>query len=232
MPDVKRLANIPDMNAASRLILTTFLGAIPLAASVGCDEEPVRTYRVPKPHVVDPTAGRMHQTQQREQAPIPRDQPAEPPMAMRDGEVPATPPAAEITYDVPAGWVEQDNLGSMRVAAFDVGDGDRQAELTVIPLPASVFEMNSNVNRWAGQVGLQPMSPEQVRRIVKPFEPAAPNQAFEVDLPGDQQRIFAIMVLHAGQVWFYKMTGPTDLVGEQIQTVRDFVAGVGYEAAE
>jgi len=214
-----------------------FAAVIVAASLTGCDEEPVRTYRVPKPHVVDPTAGRMHQHdhdhdhQHADAAAEPRPTDQAP---MRDGVVPPTKPAAQLTYTVPEGWVEQENLRSMRVAAFTIpgeGEGEVSAEMTVIPLPAQVFEMTSNVNRWAGQVGLAEMSVEQVQQIVKPFEPAAPREAYEVDLPGEQQRIFAIMVLHAGQVWFYKMTGPVELTGQHMQPMRDFVAGVKYEAA-
>ena len=54
----------------------------------------------------------------------------------------------EIDYDVPESWTAG-RMSIMRKAAFNAGEGDQQAELTVI---ASGGDLRSNIRRWLGQI--------------------------------------------------------------------------------
>ncbi len=48
------------------------------------------------------------------------------------------------------------------------------------------------------------------------------------DLGGPEQRILITYVPHAGRMWFFKMTGPKDLVAAQKDAFKAFVTSVQF----
>ncbi|MGH7973744.1 MAG: hypothetical protein ACREIC_33925, partial [Limisphaerales bacterium] len=69
-----------------------------------------------------------------------------------------------LKYTVPSGW-EETAPGEMAVASFHVkGDGGKQAVVGVFPFPGMAGGDLQNVNRWRGQVGLAPMSEEEMSK--------------------------------------------------------------------
>ena len=70
------------------------------------------------------------------------------------------PPTASdpgFTYTKPENW-QPGQTGSIRRAAFIVSSGGQQVEITVFQLPAS--GLLANVSRWAGQIGMEPLTGE------------------------------------------------------------------------
>lgn len=67
----------------------------------------------------------------------------------------------QLAWKVPDGWTEQPGAG-MRAATFRMGTGETKLECSVIALPADDAASNeyllANVNRWRGQLGLDPQS--------------------------------------------------------------------------
>ena len=55
----------------------------------------------------------------------------------------------------------------MRQVAFEVRDGSKKAEITVIALAASAGDLLANVNRWREQVHLGPVAPRRTRAAVE-----------------------------------------------------------------
>ena len=76
--------------------------------------------------------------------------PEVPPIAASGQRADQTPDAPPLTYDVPSGWTET-SAGGLRKAAFAIADGDKQAEVTVIALPAAGGALLPNVNRCASR---------------------------------------------------------------------------------
>jgi hypothetical protein len=69
----------------------------------------------------------------------------------------AMPPAAGAPqWEVPAGW-QQQPPGSMVIGRFALGAQDAKAEVTVSSFPGDTGGLVANVNRWRGQVGLEPV---------------------------------------------------------------------------
>jgi hypothetical protein len=69
------------------------------------------------------------------------------------------------TWTLPPGWQQQPASG-MRFATLHLGTEKERFELTVIPLPsppqdAAVYTL-SNINRWRRQLGLSPLSAQEV----------------------------------------------------------------------
>jgi hypothetical protein len=133
------------------------------------------------------------------------------------------------TWDVPAGW-QPGKVSSMRRASYLVkGAADKAGEIVVTAFPGDVGGHVANVNRWRGQLGLAPLSPDaiagQTTKLTVAGEPAT-----QVDFKNDQTdaRMIVVTVPHAGNSWFYKLTGPAALVEAQKTNFEKFVQSVKY----
>ncbi len=180
---------------------------------VGCDdEEPVRSYRVPKPHVIDP-----HPQPPRTQRP-----------AMAEQSIPAPPQRGPITYDVPEGWREKP-ADQMRLAAFDVGDPNASAEVTVIFLRMEL-DVAGNINRWLRQIGVEPVHEAAAHRMLEAGTTEA-HESYHTVLRGEAQAIAVAMIRQGGGWWFVKMTGPRNVVDEHAAGLWRFVRSMEFAEA-
>jgi hypothetical protein len=142
---------------------------------------------------------------------------------------PGHPPAARpgLKYTKPDDWKEVGRV-EFSVATFLVGQGDQMARVTVSPLSGPAGGLLENVNRWRGQVGLNPLTEEGLRRESQKITVAG-TEAIFVDAAGKEGRILGVVVPRDGQTWFIKMTGSTDLVGKQKAAFEAFVKSVRFE---
>jgi hypothetical protein len=186
-----------------------------------CGRDDTKSYRVPKEAPAMPQAGL----------------PAGHPDISAGG--PATGPAAtpRLSWTKPEGWNEA-ALGQMRAASFNVkGDDGKQADISVIPLPGAAGGELANVNRWRGQVGLAPLSAEELAKTAEPVEIAGqPAQLYDVagsaSGSGDPTRILGVIQQRDGMAWFFKMTGNDPLVAKEKTAFVAFLKSVKYEAGE
>jgi hypothetical protein len=191
----------------NRLALAGLLG---LAA--GCGREEIRVYEAPK------------------------DQPAAAgAQALPDLGQPAAAARPQLTWKLPPGWQERPAT-AIRVGHFVVaGPGNQEAEVTVIPLAGTGGSDLDNVNRWRAQVNLPAITAEQLSRLAV----SVPIGGFEgqlYDLVGDSyeandQRTLAAILRREGTAWFFKMTGPAKLVGDQKGAFLEFLRTVQFGGA-
>lgn len=153
------------------------------------------------------------------------------PVAKPQAEAPKT--QAPLVFDTPAGW-QPGRTSTMRTAAFSIVDGDGQAEATVIALPAAagsqITDVDANVQRWAGQVGLADLVVGDV--VEKTTIDGIEGSYVALLGPEDDQRpagLLAAMVERDGKVWFFKLTGDRSLVELQQDAFRDFLASVRFQ---
>jgi len=136
----------------------------------------------------------------------------------------AKPASGGMHWSVPPGWRELP-AQQMRFAAFAVNDSNPPVEMTVIPLGPESAALLPNVNRWEKQLGL-PESPEaKLPEIVKHISLNG-LEANVVDLTGEKQRMLAAMVASGGRVWFFKLSGPVDVVSAQKSNFDAFIASL------
>lgn len=206
MPDAKRLANMASMQVIIRCV-TVIVFSLALLHAAGCDEEPVRTYQVPKPHVVDPTAGRFHQAQT---ANVPVPEPAR----------------LEIHFDAPDDW-QPVEPGRMVDIAFKVGT---QVDAPNVTISSIRMELNiqANVNRWLDQVGRPPVDAGAARQLLEQTD-EAPNESYYALLTGDEQAIAVQMINRNGTWWFIKMQGGRALVEQELDAFKAFLATVRFQ---
>lgn len=160
---------------------------------------------------------------------IPKEQPA--PMAQADlpADHPATPP--QLKWKIPTRWKEVP-AGDFRVASFKVtGTDGKQADVSVIPLPGTAGGDLSNVNRWRGQVGQEPVSAEELQKLMQAVEVAGqPAELYEQS--GESSRILAVIQHRNGTAWFFKMTGDSQLVAREKPAFVAFLKSVQFASAE
>ena len=195
------------------------VAALMLLATVGCGHDTVRVYNVDTNEAVAVT-------------PPPMTAPA----AMGSG-MPATMPAGlpvpdssslpALKYTVPTGWQEKPAT-QMRVASFTIVENGKQADVSVVPLGGMGGGDSANVNRWAGQVGLQPFTEEALAKLAEPVQVAG-LAANLYDVAGSDtgeanvQRILGAILHREDTVWFFKITGEAALVEKQKPALIQFL---------
>jgi hypothetical protein len=125
----------------------------------------------------------------------------------------------------------------MRVASFKVlGQDGKQADVSVVPLPGMPGSDDANVNRWRGQVGLPPVSPEELKKSAESVEAAGqPAQLYDIaglnPGNGEAARILGVIQHRDDAVWFFKMTGDANLVEQQKPAFVAFLKSLKFAAA-
>jgi hypothetical protein len=146
------------------------------------------------------------------------------PSASADNQ-PADGPIAK--WATPAGWVRDPNSTGgfiRRILSFKVPGGAAPADVSVTAMGPS--DTLANINRWRGQVELPPV--QDVNAANGEPVGVSGEQGHLYDFQGPKNRIVVAMVPHAGQLWFFKMTGPPDLVGSQKDNFKSFVTSVQF----
>jgi hypothetical protein len=190
------------------------MGVVPLVAAaglalVGCSKEEVRTYSAPKEPAKTASA----------QAPV--------------AAAPVT--QSSMHWQTPAGWQEQPASG-MRLGSFKVSKDGQQADISIIPLGGISGSELDNVNRWRGQVGLEPLDAAKLAEAGEKVLIGTTTAAL-YDLGGtDPQtkqpaRILAAILPGEGTTWFFKMTGPDALVAQEKGAFKELLKSVHFDAA-
>jgi len=131
---------------------------------------------------------------------------------------PTANPAAAIRWQVPADWTER-KPGQFQTAVYEVTP---EVSMSVSSLPGDAGGAGANINRWRGQVGLEPDDDA----TGEPVETEGGLLASYVELIGPKDAILAALVPIADATWFFKLTGPAAAVEEQRSAFVDLVRGL------
>jgi hypothetical protein len=143
---------------------------------------------------------------------------------------PAPSGGGPLRYDTPEGWAPAADAGGMRLVSLKAGEN---VDVSVVALPPIAGDVVANVNRWRGQVGLEAASPEDIQKQTEVVKIDGADAAY-VDLAGpesagaDRPRIVAAMLPHGGQIWFFKMIGPSDAVGKQVDAFKRWLGSIHF----
>jgi len=141
---------------------------------------------------------------------------------------------------VPANW-EPRPLSEMRQASFVVrGENGAVADISFVKLGPAAGNVLDNVNRWLGQLGQPPVTPEKLTEMIQKF-PTARGEVDVVDLGGKPEdgdaskdgRIIGAIASDEGTS-FFKMRGNAALVGAEKEKFLKWIAamraGTGSES--
>jgi len=198
------------------------LNALPIAAALvliaaaGCGRDDVKVYKVDAHDTTTPAVP----------AAMPPTMPADLPAPDNSG-------LPKLKYTLPAGWKEK-TLTQLRVASFEISENGKTADVSVIPLSGMAGGDLANVNRWRGQVGLQPLPETDLQKLAEKVEVA--GQAADLyDVvgtapgSGDEERIIGVISHRDDTAWFFKMTGDAALVEKQKANFIAFLKSVDFD---
>ncbi len=150
-------------------------------------------------------------------------------------EVPA--PAAGLPeWQVPASWQEVPPTQMLMAKFLAKSSGEAQVEITVSAFPGPAGGMLPNVNRWRGQINLQPIEDAELKELISSLDVEGGN-AMLVDMTGGdadsgtETRIIAAVVPKEGRTWFYKLMGDPQVAEREKAAFIEFVKTIKYTGA-
>jgi hypothetical protein len=138
--------------------------------------------------------------------------------------------ASSLRWTTPAGWQEQPASG-MRVGSFTIQHDGQEADVSVIPLAGPSGGVLSNVNRWRGQVGLEPIDEAQLRASTEEvLIGGRPGSLYDLSGtdPQTQQKVGLLAAIFPGEgtTWFFKMVGPDTLVAREKSVFKTWLESI------
>lgn len=155
-------------------------------------------------------------------------QPAPAPTDMANTAV-RTASGPEPKWTAPTHW-QSVPASAMRKATYRVtGDAGAIAELAVTAFPGDVGGELANVNRWRGQLQLSPIGEAELPTAVSRLNVNGHSVAI-VELTGGTaaapQRLLGAFLPVGGATWFFKFTGPPDLIAREKNAFLDLVKSI------
>ena len=112
---------------------------------------------------------------------------------------------------------------------FSISEGlIGSANVSMTVLQGDGGGMLGNVNRWRGQLGLEPVEEKDLKDILKPVEVLG-GEARLVDLTGTskrsqlEERLIGVIAPQGELTWFYKLMGTPDLVEKSQEEFLDYL---------
>ena len=143
--------------------------------------------------------------------------------------------AGKPAWTVPAGWQEVPAAQFLLAEYSIAGASGAKAEVNVAELSGNGGGVLPNVNRWRGQIGLDPVDEAGLAKLTTTLDVAG-GQATLVDMTGTDMsgqstRLVAAMVPMGDQTWFYKLMGDAQVVAGQKDAFTKFVQTARYSNA-
>jgi len=135
-------------------------------------------------------------------------------------------------WQAPGGWKKLP-AGQMGLAAFAIATEGEPLKVTVSRFPGNVGGLLANLNRWRGQVGLEPVarSEDQPVKALK----VGGEDGLMIHLTGagdDPAGLVVVLVRQGGRTWFFKMNGRATSVAKHLTAFQAFVESVRFEGSE
>lgn len=135
--------------------------------------------------------------------------------------------APDVRFMLPAGWQDLGASG-MRKANLLIADPSGNIEVTALTFPGDVGGLAANINRWAGQVGLEAYPEADIETIAAEYS-ISNHKGRYVKLAGAEQSILAGILPFHGTTWFFKMKGPSEATLGQEENFKAFLDSVQIE---
>ena len=189
------------------------LAALVLVAVPACRKAEIRTYVAPRDKEVMRAAA-----------------------GAAEGGAPGEQPAAEraalpaVTWVLPSGWTDLGSDGGMNVGQFKVGE----VMINITPLASMEGQENMLVNMWRNVLGQPAFSEAEATAALQETEIAGGKGRFfdlSAERGGSPVRIVTAFLHREGRSWFFKLQGPPDAVGAQLEAFKGFLKTVKFGAA-
>lgn len=142
-------------------------------------------------------------------------------------------PEATIEWDAPADWAKIANANSFDRARYAIND-ENGNPLAMITITAGIKgSVGPNVNRWRGQLGLAPLSEDDLLASAIKV-PVADKSALVFDMAtADRSRqTIAAIVPVPGDTYFFKISASGDVVDSQREAFMTCLRSIRVKAAK
>ena len=130
-------------------------------------------------------------------------------------------------WNPPADW-QPTAPGQFLVAKFLItGPNNTDAAVNISSAPGDGGGLLPNVNRWRGQLDLEPVGPAELAGLVREVETDG-GRASVVEMNNESVTSIAWIVTRPEQTWFYRLVGATTAVAAQREAFAHFVRTVQY----
>ncbi|MEN8256156.1 MAG: hypothetical protein ABFR33_11885, partial [Verrucomicrobiota bacterium] len=165
----------------------------------GCGSEQAQTYKAPK----EPTA----------------------PPAMQEPVAQASPQPAGKGFEarLPEGWTEKPGSG-MRMVSYTI----EGTSIDFYLISLAMGDVPSNVNRWRGQIGLPPASPEEIEAEVETFQAGGHDLKY-IEIYNEEWGTIAAIIDLAPQYWYFTAKGPAGELKANAADIRTFLESIKFE---
>ncbi len=128
-------------------------------------------------------------------------------------------PATAFTATLPEGWTEVPGSG-MRKASYTIAG----TAIDFYLISLAMGDVPSNVNRWRGQVGLPPASPEEIDAAVQSFDAGGHGVKYiEIYNEEGGKGIIAAIIDLAPQFWYFTAKGTNEELKAHAADIRAFL---------
>ena len=149
------------------------------------------------------------------------------PAPKTSSQTPADRQPAEVGYDLPTGWSKAANDTFSQVA-LEAGEGANGIRVTFSALAAAAGDLGPNINRWRRQVGLGPVSDEDIQAAAKEMEIGGVKAPY-VELQGPQESIYGAIVMHEDKAWFIKLRGSNSAAEAEQTKFQELLKSIRFE---
>ena len=125
-------------------------------------------------------------------------------------------------WHAPQSWTKDDTPRSMRLATYMIPTEAGDQEVAVTRFPGQVGGVLANINRWRGQMGLQPIAEPELADNIDEFTLQTSNGSFDgylTRIESVQGVMIAVAIFQESinQTWFVRSTLPNPEIADQLQ---------------
>lgn len=140
-------------------------------------------------------------------------------------QLPPGPPPPDWT--IPSHWTPG-QASSMRLASYKISDEEgNELDFSVTTFPGDVGGLLANVNRWLGQIGLEPTDEAGLKKYVSPIKIDG-MAAQLVEASSSDKTFYAAILMRNNSSWFFKLTGEKTLALKEKENFSEFLDSVCF----
>ncbi len=136
------------------------------------------------------------------------------------------PAKAPITFTLPEGWKELAG-NTIRLLSLAAETKDGKVDVSVTRLGGG-GEALSNLNRWRGEVNLEPIKEEDLKSHTTDMEIDG-KKAVYVEAIGKEKATLAVLVPDGDSKWFFKAMGPTAAIDAEREHFKQFLKTIKFQ---
>jgi len=135
---------------------------------------------------------------------------------------------AHIHWTVPNHW-EVRPASSMRIGSFLThGQNKQPIDISIVSLAGTAGGLTANINRWAGQLGLSPLSKTELATVTT-TQKINSHTVTIVELTNNTTRLLTAIIPHKDTQYFIKVTGDNTAVKQEKRHFLNFVESISFD---